>query len=162
MKRNVVVTAGRETVVEFTPSSAVTEPPSESTPVRTRKIIGGISMGIGAILGAVAVYEAINWSSLQSDGDAYAATIARPADNKPCAQYDVRCIDIDKDAKTASALAWTLGGVGVVAIGVGAYLFFTDSGSSEAPKTAAAPKPKARIVPQVGSTSGGLMVLGSF
>jgi hypothetical protein len=160
VKRNVLVTAGRETVVEFTPQG-VTEPPSEGNPVRTRKIIGGISMGVGAILGAVAIYEAINWSSLQSDGDEVAKGLPRPPDGQPCAEYNQKCIDIDKDAKTASALAWALGGVGVVAIGVGAYLFFTDPGSSEAPR-AAAPKPKARIVPQVGSTSGGLMVLGSF
>ena len=44
---------------------------------------------------------------------------------------------------------------------VGAYLFFTAPSSSESNK-AEAPKPKTRIVPQVGGNSGGLMVLGSF
>ena len=161
VKRNVVVTAGRETVVEFTPQGAV-EPPAEGSPVKTRKIIGGISMGVGAVLGAVAVYEAINWNSLVSDGKDYADTLEKPAQpGRECREYDSKCIQIDKDAKTASALAWTLGGAGVVALGVGAFLFFSDSSSSETNK-AEAPKPKTRVVPQVGGNSGGVMVLGSF
>jgi len=160
VKRNVLVTAGRETVVEFTPQ-AVVEPPSESSPGKTRKIIGGVTMGVGVILGAVAVVEAIQWNSLQSDGEAYAKTIEKPADGRACADYDAKCIDIDKDAKTASVVAWVLGGAGVAALGIGAYLFFTAPSSSESNK-AEAPKPKARIVPQVGGNSGGVMVLGSF
>jgi hypothetical protein len=160
VKRNVLVTAGRETVVEFTPQGAG-EPASEGSPLKTRKIIGGAAMGVGAILGAIAVYEAFHYSSLQSDGTDYAKTIEKPADGRACAEYDAKCIQIDKDSRTASALAWTLGGAGAVAIGVGAFLFFSDSGSSETTK-AEAPKPKTRVVPQVGGNSGGVMVLGSF
>lgn len=160
VKRNVLVTAGRETVVEFTPPSTV-EPPSEASPTKTRKIVGGITMGVGAVLGAVAVYEAIHWNSLQSDGEAYAASIEKPTPERACREYDPKCIQIDKDAKTASALAWSLGGAGVVALGIGAFLFFTDPGSSE-PNKAATSKPKTSIVPSVSASSGGLTVLGSF
>ena len=118
-------------------------------------------MGVGVILGAVAVVEAVQWNSLQSDGEAYAKTIEKPADGRACADYDAKCIDIDKDAKTASVVAWVLGGAGVAALGIGAYLFFSAPASSESNK-AEAPRPKTRIVPQVGGNSGGLMVLGSF
>lgn len=160
VKRNVLVTAGRETVVEFTPQGVV-EGPESGSPVKTRKIIGGVTMGVGAILGAVAIYEAFNWNSLLSDGKDYADGLQKPADGRQCREYDSKCIQIDKDAKTASALAWSLGGAGAVALGVGAFLFFTDSSSSESTK-AEAPKPKARVVPQVSTGSGGVMVLGSF
>jgi hypothetical protein len=160
VKRNVLVTAGRETVVEFTPQGAV-EPPSEGSPTKTKKIIGGISMGVGVVLGAVAVYEAIHWAGLQSDGEAQAKLVEKRTPEQPCREYDAKCQQIDKDSKTASALALTLGGVGVVAVGVGAFLFLSDSGGAE--KTAsAAPKPKTRLVPQIGTTSGGLTVVGSF
>jgi hypothetical protein len=159
VKRNVLVTAGRETVVEFTPQG-VTEAPAEGSPTKTRKIIGGISMGVGAILGAVAVYEAFQWNSLQSDGEDYAKTISRGT-GKPCRETDAKCDSIDKDAKTASGLAWTLGGAGIVALGVGAFLFFSEPSSSETNK-AEAPKPKTRVVPQLTGNSGGLTVLGSF
>jgi hypothetical protein len=118
-------------------------------------------MGVGAILGAVAVYEVFNWKSLQNDGEDYAKTIPKDPSGRACAAYDSKCIQIDKDSKTASALAWTLGGAGVVAVGLGAFLFFSDSGSSE-PNKAEAPKPKTRVVPQVGGNSGGVMVLGTF
>ncbi len=161
VKRNVLVTAGRETVVEFTPQG-VAEPPSEGSPVRTRKIIGGISMGVGAILGAVAIYEAFHWNSLQSQGEDYARGLEKPSiPGRECREYDSKCIQINTDATTASALAWTLGGVGAVGLGVGAFLFFTDPGSSE-PNKAEAPRPKTRVLPQVGGNSGGVMVLGSF
>ena len=161
VKRNVLVTAGRETVVEFTPQGAA-EPPAEGSPARTRKIIGGISMGVGANLGAVAIYEAFHWNSLQSDGEDYARRLDKPGvPGTECRTYDSQCQRIDSDAKVASGLAWTLGGVGAVGLGVGAFLFFTDPGSSE-PNRAEAPKPKTRVLPQVGGNSGGVMVLGSF
>jgi hypothetical protein len=163
VKRNVLVTAGRETVVEFTPQGAV-EPPSEGGGPKTRKIIGGVAMGVGAVLGAIAVYEAIHWVGLQSDGEDRAKLVPKETPERSCKEYgDPVCIQIDKDSKTASVLAWTLGGAGVVALGVGAYLFFSDSGSSEgSTKAATAPKPKTRVVPQLGGNSGGVMVLGTF
>ena len=164
VKRNVLVTAGRETVVELT-AAPVVEPPAEGGKSKTRKIVGGITMGAGAVLGGVAVYELVNYLSLQSDGKAYAATIPKDPSGKPCRDTGVeRCVSIDRDSKTASALAWGLGAGGVVAIGVGAYLFFSDPGSSEPNKTAstAPPKPATRVVPTAGPGSTGVMVLGTF
>jgi hypothetical protein len=165
VKRNVLVTAGRETVVELT-AAATTEPPSEASKSSTRKIIGGVSMGAGVVLGGIAVYELLHYLSLQSDGKAYAATIAKDPQGRECRDTgDQRCVAYDRDSKSASALAWGLGGGGAVLLGVGAYLFFSTPGSSEPNRTASAPKPPkptARVVPTAGPGNTGVMVLGTF
>jgi hypothetical protein len=162
VKRNVLVTAGRETVVELT-AAATTEPPSEASKSNTRKIIGGVSMGAGVVLGGIAVYELLHYLSIQSDGKAYAATIAKDPQGRECRDTgDQRCVAYDRDSKTASALAWGLGGGGAVLLGVGAYLFFSAPSSSEPNRTASAPKPTARVVPTAGPGSTGVMVLGTF
>lgn len=165
VKRNVLVTAGRETVVELTAAAPTVEPPTEASKVKTRKIIGGVTMGVGAVLGGIAVYELVNFLGLQSDGKAYAATIAKDPQGRQCRDTgDAECVRIDRESKTASLLAWTLGAGGAAALGVGAYLFFTEPSSSEPDKTATAtpPKPKTRVVPMAGPGSTGVMVLGTF
>ena len=167
VKRNVVVTAGRETVVELT-AAPTTEPPSEVSKTNTRKIIGGVSMGAGVVLGGIAVYELLHYLSLQSDGKAYAATIAKDPQGRQCRDTgDQRCVAYDRDSKTASALAWGLGAGGAALIGVGAYLFFSAPSSSEPNRSASAAsppslKPTARVVPTAGPGTTGVMVLGTF
>jgi hypothetical protein len=162
VKRNVLVTAGRETVVEFS-NAATTEPPSETAKKQTRKIIGGISMGVGAVLAAISVIEVIQWSGLQSDGEERAKQIPK---GQVCreAEPQGQCGQIDRDSKTASGLAWGFGAGAAVALGFGAVMFFTDIGSSQSSTAAASapPKPKARVVPTVGAGSGGLVVVGTF
>jgi hypothetical protein len=155
------VTAGRETVVEFGPAP-VTEPPPEVRRAKTRKIVGGVAMGAGAVMGAIAIVELVRYVNLQSDGDEAAKAV--PASDTPCRDQGVStCATIDSQAKTASGLAWGLGGASVVALGVGAYLFFTDSGGAGETKAAATPpKPTTRVVPSVGAGSGALTVVGTF
>ncbi len=160
-KRNIIVTAGRETVVEFN-GAATIEPPHEAPKSNTRKIIGGVTMGAGAVLGAVAVIELVQYLSALSKGDARAAELDKnnPVDgSKPCRAYDSKCVEIDKDAKMASGLAIGFGAAGAVVLGVGAYIFFSDPGSGE--KTATI-KPKTRLVPSIGAGSGSLTVMGTF
>lgn len=166
-KRNVLVAAGRETVVEFAPVAAVEPPVERGRSTKTRKIIGGVTMGVGAVLGAVAVYQLVNWLDIQDQGDQVRVQRTRDEDpNAPC--RDSRgiggneCRRLDEDAKTASAMGYAFGGAAVVAIGVGAYLFFSDPGEKPAAAAAAPPKPKARVVPTVGQSSGGLYVVGTF
>jgi hypothetical protein len=154
-KRNVLVTAGRETVVEVGSAAVVEPPPEPSNPAKTRKIIGGISMGVGAVAGAIAITQLVHYLDLQDRGDQVAAKVD---EGKECRAENAECADIDKKSKTASALAYVLGGVSVAAIGVGAYLFFSDPGSGEKTPT----KARARIVPSVGAGSGGVLVVGSF
>jgi hypothetical protein len=160
LKRNVLVTAGAQTAIDFSPTTT-TEPPREESKGNTRKIIGGITMGAGVVLGAIAVYEAIHWSQLQDDGKEAAAKVATSDPPVQCRNTgNAECVRIDRDSKTASGLAIGLGAGGAVALGVGAYLFFSDSGSSET--KAEAPKPKTRIIPSVGVGSGSVTVLGTF
>lgn len=161
IKRNVLVTAGRESVVEM--ARAIAEPPSEASKTKTRKLLGGAAMGAGAILGGVAIYELVHWFGLQSDGEARAKEV--PADNppRPCRDTgDAICVRLDQSAKTASALAWGLGAGAIVAIGAGAYLYF--GAPAESKKTSAAPpaRVQARVAPTVGAGSGGVVVVGSF
>jgi hypothetical protein len=165
-KRNVLVTAGRETVVEFTAPSTV-EPPSEASKSKTRKIIGGVTMGVGAVLAGIAVYEMINYFGIQSDGDDYVNSDAGKTDLQGRACSDAktaRCVDFDSRSKTASVLGYTLGGGAVVALVVGGVLFFGADSGSTAQTGGAHPvvKPTARIVPNVGAGSGGVLVVGSF
>jgi hypothetical protein len=155
-KRNVLVTAGRETVAEFA-ASPVSEPPGESK-FHARKIIGGASAGAGLVLGAIAVVELVHYVDLQNKGDDRAAQLDKndPSNgSKPCREYDATCNRINKNAQLASGLAIGLGAGGAIAIGVGAYLFFTDNADKS-------PPPKARVVPSVTTSSGALTVVGSF
>jgi len=162
IKRNVLVTAGRDTVVELGAVST-TELPSDSSHRQTRKIIGGVSMGVGAILAAISVIEVLRWSSLQSDGEDRAKEIPK---GQVCREYEPkgRCGEIDRDSKTASGLAWGFGGGAALALGFGAVMFFTDIGATQnnGPAASAPPKPKTRVVPTVGSGSGGVLLVGSF
>lgn len=163
IKRNVVVAAGRETVVELSPTAMV-EPPTEASKAKTRKIIGGISMGVGAVLGGIAVYSLVNYLDLQSQGEDAAAKTQKTEPPTPCKESSTECARIDKDSKTASGLAWGLGGGAILAIGFGAYMFFSEPASTSSTQAASAapPKPKTRVVPTVGAGSGGLVVVGSF
>jgi len=160
-KRNVLVTAGRETVVEFMAPTVATPPGQEErSSFPTRKVIGGATMAVGVGLGALAVVSLVNYLDAQSEGEEYAKTVV-PQGDVPCREHDPVCKRYDNDAKTASAIGWVAGGASVVALGVGAFLFFGASDSSEKPAKAAA-APKTRIVPTGGFGSGGLMVVGSF
>lgn len=164
IKRNVLVTTGRETVVDLS-SAPVTEPPNEASKTSTRKLIGGISMGAGAVLAGIAVYEVIHYLSLQSDGEERATHVDKTNPPKPCKDTDPECQRIDKSSKVASGLAIGLGATAAVALGFGAYMFFTAPSSSEKPTNAASttpPKPKTRVVPTIGTGSGGVVVVGTF
>ena len=170
-KRNVLVTAGRETVVEFS-AAATVEPPREEGKSHTRKIVGGVTMGAGVVLGAVAVIELISYLSLQSDGkkraDAISAADANAHKGEECRTYDLGpngCGVIDSKAKTASGLAIGFGAGAAVALGVGAFLFFGDSGTTEKAATSEPPRSRPtqlRVVPSVGAGSGSLVLLGAF
>ncbi len=162
-KRNVLVTAGRETVVEFT-AAATVEPPAREGKSHPRKIIGGATMAVGAVLGTIAVIELAHYLSLQSQGDDAAAKLNKndPQNGpKECRNYDPECNRLDKASRVASGLAIGLGASAVVALGVGAYLFFGDAGSSEKAATRE-PAKKVHVLPSVSASSGSLVVLGSF
>jgi hypothetical protein len=160
VKRNILVAAGKEMVVDFTVPGAG-EAAAQGRP-NTRKIIGGVSMGAGALLGVIAVVELIHYLDLQSQGTDLAATLDKKNDTGPCRVYNPKCADLDSRSKSASGLAIALGAGGALAVGFGAYLFFTTPAESSPPASAAAATPKVRVIPSVGAGSGGLVVLGAF
>jgi hypothetical protein len=161
VKRNILVAAGKETVVDFTVPGAG-EAAAAQGRSNTRKIIGGVSMGAGALLGVIAVVELIHYLDLQSQGTDLAATLDKKNDTGPCRVYNPKCADLDSRSKSASGLAIALGAGGALAVGFGAYLFFTTPAESSPPASAAAATPKVRVIPSVGAGSGGLVVLGAF
>ncbi len=158
-KQNAVVSTGRETVVDFTVAPRAVVPPAaanEKSP--TRKIVGGVTMGAGLALGAIAVVELVRYFDFQEKGEQRAADLSKndPSNGaRPCREYDATCFRINKDSQLASGLALGLGAGSVVALSVGAYLFFTDSSSNKS-----ATKP--RLVPTASANSGSLHVVGSF
>lgn len=166
-KRNVLVTAGRETVLEFTAMPAGGAPVEEK-PFPTKKVVGGVTLAVGVGLAVVAVISAVNYSDAISKGEDRAKVAPIPPNvdkDTPCREYDKgsnSCDQFDSDAKKSSAIALVTGGVSLVALGVGAYLLFSRDGSSERASTPAAKatpqKPRARVVPSVG----GLAVVGTF
>jgi hypothetical protein len=158
-KRNVLVTAGRDTVLDMpiTPPPGAEQP--QGKPFPTRKVVGGVVFGAGVVLGALAVQQALLYGDLKDRGKEIAKNVT--AGEKPCdPNGNKEFCDTDKKTKTASALAITFASAGVVALGVGAVLLFTGGGDS-AEKPPAAQKPKPRFVPQVGETTG-MTVIGAF
>ncbi|HEY8079675.1 MAG TPA: hypothetical protein VIF62_36345 [Labilithrix sp.] len=172
IKRNILVTAGKETVVEMAePTSGAPKPEEPSSPFPTRKVIAGGLVVAGVVLGVVAIVELGAYNKAVDAGDKDKATVPgdvkdaqgnviKPA-QKPCddsVQYPQFCQD-DKDAKKASTVGIITAVAGAAAIGGGIVLWLTDSSSSEKPTTG---KRKTRLVPTAGIGSGGLLLSGSF
>lgn len=159
-KRNVLVTPGRETVVEFTPTPKVVEP---EKPFPTRKVVGGGLAVVGIGLGVASVVSLFAYLDALDKGEERAKFVAPQGDTK-CREFDFgtgSCDEFDSKAKKNSAVAIVTGAAGGLALAVGAYLFFTESKESPSSSSAALatpPKPKVRIAP----TLGGMTVLGTF
>lgn len=170
-KRNVLVTAGEETVVDLALVSAVpTEPAAPDEPFPTRKVVGGGLVLGGLAAGTAAVFSAIAYGDALDRGEAIQAS-KNPQDAKlpPGKRADDVCgksggldpseaiCKANADANRASTIAWVTGIGGGILVFAGAYLFFTDDGDQEK-----AAKSETRLVPIVGQGSGGLLLTGSF
>ncbi|MBS2016873.1 MAG: hypothetical protein JST00_28565 [Deltaproteobacteria bacterium] len=164
-KRNVLVTPGRETVVEFTPTPQAVPSEGNDKPFPTRKVVGGGVMAVGLGLGVASVVSLFAYLDAIDGGEARAATVGKRGDT-PCREYDGpsgpggqdSCESWDGRAKKNSAVAIATGAAGGVALIVGAYLFFSEPKESHASATAEPPKPKVRVSP----TLGGMTVFGTF
>jgi hypothetical protein len=167
-KRNVVVAAGRETVIDVSDQTATT-PPGEGAepgkPFPVRKVLAGAAALAGVALGVVSVIEYGKYNDAVDAGDRDKASV--PEGVKPCereVEFQQFCND-DKNAKKHSTVAWITAGGGLVLIGTGVVLWLTDSSSSDRSTTtgvAKPPKPKTRLAPTFGAGSGGLMLTGTF
>lgn len=157
VKRNVLVTAGQESVVELAPGGGVEETGAAEKPFPTKKVLGGVALAVGVGLAALSVERTIRWSELKDEGEALKGFV--PKDAEPCTPNTLKeFCDKHRNAQGASAVAWTAGVLGAAAIGAGVYFLFIDSGSAE--KSTAAKRP--RLTPTVGRGAGGLVLSGSF
>jgi hypothetical protein len=149
-KRNIVVTAGKETLVEVS-STVTTEPPKEDKGgFPTRKVVGGGLIVVGLGLGALAIQQYLFYNDVQDRGTEVARFI--PNGEGPCGPSgNKEFCDLDGKAVTASGVAIAAGAAGAIAIGVGTYLLFSGGGGRERDT-------KTRVTP----TLGGLAVSGAF
>ncbi len=129
----------------------------------TRKVIGIGTMGVGAVLLAGSVYSALQVNGVNNDESfgRYRSSVAQGEDvcelakagrRYPSAPDPSGIADQCSKASTFQTLQWVFAGAGVVAGGVGAYLFF---GAEDEPATA---RRKPRLDTRVGS-GGGYMSL---
>lgn len=156
-KRTILVQAGKEASIDVTPPVNA----EGDKPFPTRKVIAGVSATAGLVLVAISILSVTQFLDDKSKGEDEAKSV--PKGMEPCAvdnEYAKFC-NYDKDAKTHSAVAWITGGVGVAAIGLGAYLFFTDPGTEKSPAPQAKKKTGPRLEPVIGTTNG-FLFSGSF
>ncbi len=178
-KRNVLVTAGKETVIDLAlASTGPLETPKSETPFPTRKVVGaGVAvLGVGA--GIVAAVMGTGYLSAKDKGeklqnepgasnfqdpklppgktaDDACGTQEMPSNSTICKKND--------EAHLKSTLFWVTAPVSVVLLAAGGYFLFTDGSSTEKGTNAAkARKPRINAAPTVGYDSAGFVLSGSF
>jgi hypothetical protein len=169
-KRNVLVTVGKEAVVDLAlATSAPTEPPAPETPFPTRKVIGGGLVAIGLVAGAVAIVSGLAYGDALKKGEKLQASpnaqdrklppreTADEACGKTLDKNEAIC-QANANANRNSTVAWITGVGGGLFVLAGAYFLFTDGGK----ESASANAKKTRIAPSVGQNGGGLILSGSF
>lgn len=161
-KRTILITAGKESVVDVAgPAPTTTEPVEPEKPFPTKKVVGGVMIVGGIGLGVLAVQQALFYGDLQDRGKEYAPFQPKSLDDDRCGSgsFEHYC-NVDKRARTASTIAWVSGSAAAVLIGAGVYFAFISGDSSEKGTTAKnkPPKPTTRFAP----TLGGFAVSGTF
>jgi hypothetical protein len=173
-KRNVLVTAGKETVVDLTLGGSAPELPKSDKPFPTKKVIGIAGMVVGAGLGVFAVERLLKYNSLQDEIDnnpAYGPDKFQATDGKVDAcdaklksdgLVSENACNKSKEAKTVSTTGIIMAGAGGLFLVGGAVLFFMSDWPSSSTSTTAKRSPKPRITPTFGYGAGGVMFSGSF
>ena len=180
-KRNVLVTAGKETVVDLALTSTAPAPaPTSETPFPTRKVVGGglVALGVGA--GVFATVMGLGHLEAKKAGEDYAKGTGPenpedprlPAGMKPDQACESGALNPnttickkEDEAYTKSIMFWVASPAAAVFLLAGAYFLFTDGGSDEKASTtgkAAPPKPRVKAAPSIGYNSAGLILSGSF
>ena len=179
-KRNVLVTAGKETVVDLAlTTTGSVEPAKSDSPFPTRKVIGGSIAALGIGAGIVATVMGLGYLDAKKAGEDYAnakgpenpedprlpdgQTADQACDSGALASNTTICKKND-EAHTKSTVFWVTAPTAVVLLGVGAYFLLTDGSSSERGTTSArAPKkPRIKAAPSVGWSSAGVVLSGTF
>jgi hypothetical protein len=158
-------------------AAAVAKPapvaPEAGKPFPTRKVIGWSAVGVGAALGAVAIYELTGYLDAQSKKNAYASGITSGANLADACTaglnlgtaYNAYCPNqssLSSKSLTDSTIAWTLGGAGVAAVATGLFLVFTGKSADEQGSPPSAAQARVQILPQVSPWGGGFNLHGTF
>jgi hypothetical protein len=175
-RRNVLVTAGKETVVDLGLAATEDDDPFKpSKPFPTKKVVGAAALAIGVGLGAFAVERTLAYFDAKSEFD------SRPDykngnlyDLAPGQELDVceaklrgtgnknePACNLSKKARSASTTAVITGLASGLLLGAGVYLFFMSPDSAESSPTTGKRRGP-RLVPIVGYGSGGFSLSGSF
>lgn len=173
-KKNVLLTAGKETTVDLSPAAqpakpggAVAPPVEESKAFPTRKVVGGVMAAAGVGLGVFAIERFSTWSGYKDEladpaltstiADTKGQAVAACDATGPSAEKACRISDRASTAGVTGIIAGAAGGLLVLG---GAYFLFTDGASKE--KSASA-RPRVREVsPWVGAGTAGMGLSGSF
>jgi hypothetical protein len=175
-KRNVLVTAGKEIVVEV--ANAAPPPPAPPPPSRfpTRKLVGGLLAAGGVAALTVSAISISNYLGDQSDAEAHQERPENPRDRKlgpgqrpedvcggkdPSFNTSTIC-DLHEDAERHSTIAWETGVGGGVLLAAGLFLLLTDGGSSEGHARQATRRRSPTLAPTFGRGVGGVVLSGSF
>jgi hypothetical protein len=136
------------TPVEAPPSAhALAAPPPKEDSGSGKRVGGWVTIGLGVVaLNVGATFGVITLAS--------ASDVKSQCPTGPCSTQ--QAIDKNDAAHTSALLADILVPAGVALIGLGAILVATSS-STPAPTAA-----QLRVLPSVGSSSGGLAVMGAF
>ena len=107
--------------------------------------VGVVGLGVGTVFGLQAI-------SKRGDSD----------DECPDDQCTTRGVELNDEAKSAATLSNVGLGVGLVGLGVGAYLILTAGGSSERAARSQRRREHVALTPVAGRRGGGVFVTGSF
>lgn len=176
-RRNVLVAAGEETVVDL---SVVDAAPVEASdaPLPTRTIVGGGLSVLGVGGGIFAAVMLAGYFEAKQRGEDYQASpgAPNPEDPKlPAGQdADRACgsgvlpsnstiCKANDDTAARSTAFWIAAPISAALIAAGVYLLVTDGGGDEKSATnARARRPRVGAAPTIGAGSAGFVLSGSF
>jgi hypothetical protein len=135
------------------PAPQISQPVSSGSKRTAGLVVGGagiVALGVGTAFGVITLSQK---STANADCGATSGTTCPTGAKTAMAENEL-------DAARTSSWVSTIGlGVGVVAIGVGAYLFFT---GGTRPEGSAPASGDLRVVPAFGRDGGGLSLAGAF
>jgi hypothetical protein len=163
-KKNVLVTAGTESSVEFGDGAAKTNgqpaAPEAEKPFPTKKVIGGVLLAAGLGLAVLSIERGLRYAEIQEHDGGRGLPPQGPPGGEPCSDNTAKqYCDLHKASQGVSTVAWVAGAAGAVAIGTGVYLLFLSSDGDEASTST---RKKMRVGPSFGARGGGLLLSGEF
>ena len=172
-KRNVLITAGKETVVHLH-NNPQEETPKADKPFPVRKVIGGGLIALGLTAGIVSLVSISSYGDAQDKGKALQAS-TNPQDaklppgktaNDVCGKsggLDAReaICRANDDANRNSTVAWVAGGLGGALVLAGVYFLVFDNHDKEAATKAASAK-KRQLLPSFSPNGGSVLFSQTF